>query len=250
VLALLEHPIDGSSMSRMDYGRSRIALTVVLFAAALLLPGCAKRFGGAWPFGEDQTAELKKYGPVPVQRVTAMQERAKKMAKASPEEQEAFAAEMARQMPNETDFNVRMAVIKIMGQMNAPSAKAILYAGMKDPEAEIRATCCEAWGQHPSPVTTRMLAEVLSGDTDLDVRMAAAKALSSAHDKGAIAALGRALEDPDPGMKYCVFESLRKVTGKKDVGDDLDKWREIAQRPDPPVEPPTKLANRQFQIFF
>jgi HEAT repeat protein len=232
----------------MDYGRSRTALAVLLLITALV-PGCAKRFGGAWPFGEDQTADLKKYGPVPLQRITTMQERAKKMAKASATEQESFAAEMARQMPNETDFNVRMAVIKIMSQMDAPSAKAILYAGMKDPEAEIRAACCIAWGKRPGPETTRMLAETLSGDTDQDVRMAAAKALSSAHDKEAVAALGRALEDADPGLQYCVFESLRNVTGKKEVGDDIKAWREIAQRPNPPVEAP-KLANRQFQIFF
>jgi len=232
----------------MDYGRSRIALAVALVTIGLLLPGCAKRFGGAWPFGEDQTAELKKYGPVPLQRITAMQERAKKMAKAAPEEQEMFAAEMARQMPNENDFNVRMAIIKIMGQMDAPSAKAILFAGMKDPEPEIRAACCESWGKHPSPETTRMLAETLSGDTELDVRMAAAKALSTAHDKDAVAALGRALDDPDPGMQYCVFESLRKVTGKR-VGDDVDAWKEIAARANPPIDQP-KLANRQFQIFF
>ncbi len=155
----------------------------MLISAALLLPGCAKRFGGQWPFGEDQTAELKKYGPVPLQRITEMQETRKKLAKAKPEEQEAFAAELARQIPNENDFNVRMAIIQIMGTLKAPSANAILFAGMKDPEPEIRSTCCESWGKRPGPESTRMLAEVLSGDTDLDVRMAAAKALAAPETK-------------------------------------------------------------------
>jgi len=57
--------LDGTSMSRVDYGRSRTALAIALVAALVALSGCAKRYGGAWPFGEDQTAELKKYGPVP-----------------------------------------------------------------------------------------------------------------------------------------------------------------------------------------
>ena len=231
----------------MDYGRRQSALVVFLCLAALVSSGCAKRYGGSWPFGEDQTAELKKYGPVPLQRITEMQERAKKMAKASPQEQEVFAAELARQMPNETDFNVRMAVIKIMGHMNAPSAHAILYAGMKDPEAEIRAACCESWGKSPGPETTRMLAETLSGDTDLDVRMAAAKALASAGDKEAVTALGRALDDPDPGMQYCAVVSLKKVTGK-DLGNDVSAWRQLAQRPDPPIHTKT-LASRMWQVF-
>jgi len=235
-------------MSRVDYGRSRTALAIALVAALVALSGCAKRYGGAWPFGEDQTAELKKYGPVPLQRITEMQERAKKLAKATPEEREAFAAELARQMPNENDFNVRIAVIKIMGTMNVPSANAILYAGLKDPEPEIRATCCEAWGKRPNADSTRMLAEVLTGDTDLDVRMAAAKSLSNTHSKEAVAALGRALDDPDPAMQYCVFESLRKVTGKS-IGDDAKAWREIAQRPNPPLYEP-KLAERTFNLIF
>jgi HEAT repeat protein len=233
-------------MSRMDYGRNRTALAVLL-AAALLLPGCAKRFGGSWPFGEDQTAELKKYGPAPLQRIQTMQEQAKKLAKAGPKEQEAFAAELARQMPNETDFNVRMAVIKILSRMNTPSANAVLYAGIKDPESEIRVACCEAWSKHPSPATTRMLAETLSGDTDLDVRMAAAKALSSAGDKEAVAALGRALEDPDPGLQYCAVASLKQVTGKN-LGNDVNAWQQLARQPDPPIHTKT-LASRMSQIF-
>jgi hypothetical protein len=236
-------------MSRMDNGFGRTALSVLLVSAALMLPSCAKRFGGAWPFGEDQTAELKKYGPAPVQRVQTMQERAKKLAKASPEEKEAFAAEMARQMPNENDFNVRLAVIKMLAQMDTPSARAVLYAGMKDPETEIRVKCCQAWTNKPSPETTHMLAEVLSGDTNLDVRMAAAKALSSARDKEAVAALGQALDDSDPGLRYCVMESLRYVTGKRSIGDNVEKWREIAKQPDPPIGN-QRLASRWFDLVF
>jgi HEAT repeat protein len=234
-------------MSRIIYGRRGTALTMLLLAAAITFGGCAKRYGGAWPFGEDQTAELKKYGPVPRQRIEAMQDRAKKMAKASPQEQEAFCNEMARQMPNETDFNVRMAVIKMLAHMDTPSAKAVMYAGMKDPEAEIRVACCEAWGKNPSPETTRMLAETLSGDTDLDVRMAATKALASAGDKEAVTALGRALEDSDPGLQYCAVASLKKVTGK-DLGNDVNAWRQLAQQPEPPVRTKT-LASRMGQMF-
>jgi hypothetical protein len=229
------------------YGRGVTAFAAALLIAAVLLPGCAKRFGGAWPFGEDQTAELKKYGPVPVQRITTLQERAKKLAKANPQEQEAFSAELARQMPNETDFNVRIAIIHILATFDTPSSKAVLYAGLKDPESEIRITCCEAWSKHPSAETSRMLAETLSGDTDLDVRMAAAKALSTAGDKQAVAALGRALEDSDPAMQYCAVNSLKQVTGKN-LGNDVNAWRQLAQQPDPPIHVQT-LASRLWQVF-
>jgi HEAT repeat protein len=227
--------------------RRRTALTIALLMATLALPGCAKRYGGAWPFGEDQTAALKKYGPVPLQRIEAMQERAKKLAKASKSEQEAFAAEMAKQMPSETDCNVRLAVIAMLSHMNTPSANAVLFAGLKDPETDVRVACCEAWSNRPGPESTRILAETLSSDTELDVRVAAAKALSGAGDREAVKALGTALEDPDPGLQYCAVASLKKVTGK-DLGNDVNEWRRLAQQPDPPLREKT-VAERLRQVF-
>jgi hypothetical protein len=234
-------------MSRTTIGHSRIALTVGLLIAALLLPGCAKRFGGTWPFGEDETAALKKYGPVPVQRIEELQARAKKISKGSPQEQEAFCAELARQMPKETDFNVRLAMIEILGHLNTASSNAVLYAGMKDPESDIRISCCEGWARHPGSPATRILAEALSGDTDMDVRRAAAKALASSNDKEAVVALGTALEDPDPALQYLAVNSLKKVTGKN-LGNDVNAWRQLAKLPDPPLREKT-LAERVRQVF-
>ncbi len=228
-------------------GWRRSALLAALLITALALPGCAKRYGGAWPFGEDQTAALKKYGPVPKQRIEVMQERAKKATKGSVAEQEAFAAEMAKQMPSETDCNVRMAVIDMLAHMDTPSAKAVLYAGLKDPETDVRVACCKAWSKHPGPDSTRILAEALSSDTDLDVRVAAAKGLASAGDREAVKALGAALEDPDPGLQYSAVASLRQVTGK-DVGNDVNEWRRLTEQPDPPVRE-RSLAERLRQVF-
>jgi HEAT repeat protein len=224
----------------------RFALVSVLFLA-LAGSGCAKRFGGAWPFGEDQTAQLQKYGPAPVQRIQAMQERGKKAAKGTPQEKEAFAAEMAKQIQNETDCNVRMAIVSMLGKLDTPSANAVLYAGLKDPEADVRVACCKAWGKRPSPEATRILAETLSGDTEHDVRMAAAKALATAGDKEAVTALGTALEDSDPAMQYVAVASLKNVTGKN-LGNDVNAWRELAKRPDPPLREKS-LAARLREIF-
>ena len=135
----------------------------------------------------------------------------------------------------------------VESKIDTPSSKMVLYAGLKDPENDIRVACCEAWGKQPSPEATRMLAETLSGDTDLDVRLAAAKALSHAGDKDAVKALGAALEDSDPAVQYCAVASLKEVTGKN-LGNDVKAWQELAKQPDPPVR--TKaLASRPWQIF-
>jgi HEAT repeat protein len=140
-----------------------------------------------------------------------------------------------------------LAVIAMLSHMNTPSANAVLFAGLKDPETDVRVACCEAWSNRPGPETTRILAETLSADTELDVRVAAAKALSGAGDREAVKALGTALEDPDPGLQYCAVASLKKVTGK-DLGNDVNEWRRLAQQPDPPLREKT-VAERLRQVF-
>ncbi len=157
---------------------SRYALVAALLAA-MALPGCGwhqHRFGGPWPFGSDETADLAKYGPVAVQRVQEIQSQAKKAAKQDAQQQEAFTADLAKRMQQETNCTVRLAIISTLTKFNTASANAVLYAGLKDPEADVRVACCEAWGKRPGPDATRLLSETLSSDTDHDVRMAAVKA--------------------------------------------------------------------------
>lgn len=234
-------------MSRFPFGRCRIALAFALMVAALALPGCARRFGGPWPFGQDQTEHLKTYGPVGVQRVNELRARAKKLRDAKPQEQEAFAAELAQKMKNESDILVRLAMIDILTQIKTPSADAVLYAGLQDPEIDIRVACCKAWQKRPSPEATGFLAETLASDTDVDVRLAAASALSAAEDPDAVKALGQALEDPDPAMQYVAVASMKSVTGK-DLGNDVNAWRQLAKQPDPPLRQKS-MAARLRQMF-
>lgn len=227
--------------------RSRIALVMLLLVVTVAPTGCARRFGGPWPWGQDQTADLAKYGPVAVQRIDKMKERAKQLKRGTAEEREAFAADLAKKMPNETDVLVRMAIVDALRNMDAPSAGAVLFAGLKDPEPDVRIACCEAWAKRPSAKATQMLAETLSSDTDKNVRMAAVKALASAKDPAAVRALGLALQDPDPALQYRAVASLKNVTGE-DLGNDVKAWQQLAQRPDPPVRTQT-LASRVRQVF-
>jgi HEAT repeat protein len=226
----------------------RLHLIVAIVLAAATLPGCARRFGGPWPFGTDQTEALKTYGPVGVQRIEELQTRAKKIRKANPQQQEAFAAELAQTIKTESDILIRLAIIDILTQLDdAPSAKEVLAAGLQDPEIDVRVACCKAWQKHPSPEATRLLAETLSSDTDVDVRLAAAQALSTAGDPNAVKALGQALEDSNPAMQFVAVASMKGVTGK-DLGNDVNAWRQLARQPEPPVREKS-LAERLRQIF-
>jgi HEAT repeat protein len=221
-------------MSRFQLGRFRFALLAAIAVASVSLTGCARRFGGPWPFGSDQTEHLKAYGPVGAQRVDEIKASAKKIRKASPQQQEAYAAEMAQKMQHEHDILVRMAMIDVLSTLDASSAQRVLFAGLQDPEVDIRVACCEAWQKRPGPETTRMLTETLRRDTSVDVRLAAVKALGAAGDKEAVQALGEALEDNDPAMQYVAMGSMKNVTGK-DFGNDVNEYRRLAKLPDPPL---------------
>jgi HEAT repeat protein len=234
-------------MSRFPLGPCRFVLFAALAVASVSLTGCARRFGGPWPFGSDQTQHLKTYGPVGAQRVEEIKASAKKIRKASPQEQEAYAADMAQKMKHEHDILVRMAMIDVLSTLDASSAQAVLCLGLQDPEVDIRVACCEAWQKRPRPETTRMLAETLRSDTNVDVRLAAAKALASAGDKDAVRALGEALDDNDPAMQYVAMNSMKTVTGK-DLGNDVNEYRRMAREPDPPLREKS-MAERLRQMF-
>ena len=50
-------------------------------------------------------------------------------------------------------------------------------------------------------------------------------------DKEALPVLAKALEDSDPAVQYRAVGALKKVSGR-DLGDDVNKWREWAADPD------------------
>jgi HEAT repeat protein len=86
----------------------------------------------------------------------------------------------------------------------------------------------------------------LRGDVDADVRLAAAKALGESKNPEAVAALGEALNDPDPAMQYHAMLSLQRVTGKN-LGNSVDRWQRYVKGAEP--EPTPSLAEQIRRLF-
>jgi len=63
------------------------------------------------------------------------------------------------------------------------------------------------------------------------VRLRALRELGQLGDKAAVPVLAKALEDPDPAVQYRAVGALKRVSGR-DLGDDVNKWREWAADPD------------------
>lgn len=216
----------------------------------LLAAGCASTKNSAWgdtwaKLSGKTAAEAGPQVETPKQRMEKMRQTAKKAPSMSPAEQEAEAVALARAIQHEDDPLMRVQIVRTVGAMNSPTATALMAAAAKDSDREVRIACCQAWAQHKGPDALRMLTGMLSSDTDVDVRLAAIRGLGELKDPSAIAALGTALEDPDPAMQYRAVQSLRQVTGK-DFGDDARVWRDFVQGANPPE---ASLATRLRRWF-
>lgn len=144
---------------------------------------------------------------------------------------------------------LRAAAVKALGEFTVPEANEGLRVALTDADAKVRKTACAAWGARGSEEALQRLAETLGTDTDLDVRIAAARELRRFEDPTAYQALGLALQDPDPALQYQAIESLREASGK-DYGNDLQAWQRFAQGQDPGPEHSPSVAQRLRELLY
>jgi HEAT repeat protein len=163
-------------------------------------------------------------------------------------------------MQSEQDPLVRIEIMRTLAGIPTETAAAVLRAGMKDSDPEVRVAVCQAWGKRAAPkkLTTesmsdrndaeaaaRILSEALAGDTNVDVRLAAARALGNVkNDPRAIGALGLALKDRDPALQVRAIASLKEISNK-DFGNDVGKWQQYVDSVAPPSpQQPKAVAER------
>ncbi|HEY2146874.1 MAG TPA: HEAT repeat domain-containing protein, partial [Pirellulales bacterium] len=207
--------------------RSPLLRIVLLFAAA---GGCTCGSTNGVPFWgskadkEEAAANLKKYGPIARERIALVKEEGKYAAKGSLDDKQKVSADLARMIQTEQDPLVRQEIMRTLGAIPTQTAAKVLADGMKDPEPLVRVAVCQAWGKRVAGANsagpaagadadsaTRMLSQALASDTNIDVRLAAARALGKVqNDPRAIGALGIALKDRDPALQVRAIASLKE----------------------------------------
>jgi HEAT repeat protein len=177
----------------------------------------------------------------PNERAARLQKLAEEVPKMDPARKGQTAAELTQMLKNEPDPVLRVDILRTLDLCGGPAADAMLRCALRgpDPDADVRSVACGLVGKHGGADTVKLLSDVLAGDIDKDVRMAAVRALGWTHDRTAVAAVAPALDDKDPAMQYCAVLALRKLTDR-DLGNDVDRWRAAIrdgslQRGDPPT---------------
>ena len=229
--------------------RSRTLLLSVA-GIVLLLPGCQLPtvpdlgLTDWWIYGSSDHKYYHLYGSIPASRIASIKQLGQNVDKRPIPDQERVMMELAQQIRTETDPLVRVAILDTVARYRVPLAGQIMRAGLRDQSKDVRIACCEAWGHRGGPEAVEALGAALSSDTDIDVRLAATRALGNVHEPGAVQALAVALEDrQDPALQFRAVQSLRSI-GPRDLGNDVDKWRQYAKNPQaPPPEGPS-LAQR------
>ncbi len=224
----------------------RSFLPIGCFLLASILSGCVDgRLGKAIsmnPFARGGPEE-KQYGPTPAQRMSELRDLGSRAKRLSPAEQEQQAADLSRRLQNEADPLLRARIVETLGAFKARSAVDGLRLALTDGDRHVRIAAVKAWERRATRESVNVLAETLASDTDVDVRLAATRALGSFQDRSAVRALGVALDDSDPALQYRAIESLRAASGR-DYGNDLQSWRQFAAGGNPPLPEKPSIARR------
>lgn len=222
-------------------------LKVYVLITVSLLVGCAQPSRpkvSQW-FSDTKTEEpdAAKLAGNPQARAERYKQLAADASGMTPEEQATVCAELADELSKADDPLVRLSILRTAGAFSTQAASGMLTAGMQDPDRDVRIECCGIWGVRGGPEAGRLLTEAVASDSNIDVRLAATRALGSlsSDDPHALEGLKIAVSDSDPAMQYRAVEALKRHTGQ-DYGNDVLAWREYLKTGVAPEAPAWSVA--------
>jgi HEAT repeat protein len=137
---------------------------------------------------------------------------------------------------------MRIELARALGELPTASAQAALAASLADENAQVRVVACKSLGRRPTAESLQALGMAVAGDSDLDVRIAAARQLGQFRDPAAAQALRPALDENDAALQGIAMQSLRRLTGQHQYANSVPAWREYLDGGNPTPPPPPTLA--------
>ena len=221
-------------------------LQAALLLGALLPAGAGCSNWLPWTTSEKAAKNAELYGPTANQRIKSLQADAKQAKEEGGGREIEFTRGLAEQVLGEHDARVRCEIVAVAGMFDTPAALSICKGAMQDPDDRVRTRACEVWRERGGPEAVQQLANRCRADRDLDVRLQAIRMLGEMENRAAIPVLADVLSDPDPAVQYRAVAALKAVSGR-DLGNDVNVWREWAA--DPGRVEPWSVAEAWRKLF-
>ena len=215
--------------------RSALFLLLALATTTLAI-GCQSV---SWPALGGIQKENTSYRTAAM-RTDAIRDMASQATGVDTPEQREIANQLARQIQVEPDPLVREAIVETIAKFRTPLASQVLVAGLQDADTTVRRKCCKALGSRGEVSAIPVLQRILESDENIDVRLAAVRALGGIESPQAVAALAVALDDRDPAIQFAGVQSMKSVSDQ-DFGGDVASWLQYAQQI-APISSPSALG--------
>lgn len=213
--------------------------------------GCAEAPFGLARLNPMLVEEWKKdeqYGPTFHTKMEELQALATAAPTLPPAEQQRLSAELQSMVRTEKNPLMIRQLVRTLAAFPTETSLDGLRLATEHSDPDVRVVACEGWRMKGGREGLEQLAKMLSSDTDVDVRIAAAREISAFKDPIAVQALGAALDDTNPALQHRAVQSLKLVTGR-DMGDNVAAWREyVASGGAKPVE--SVSWTEQLRSFF
>ena len=200
--------------------RSHAVVQLACLVGVVGLSGCA-----IWPWGgKERTTVI-----TPAMRVATIREIGPRARDADEAQQTSMCQQLAQQIQTEPDPIVRKTIQETIAEFKTPLADAVILAGLKDDDRDVRLTSCRLLAKRESVNVIGDLSLVAATDDDIDVRMAAVDALGNFKSTDAVKGIAVGLKDRDPAMNFAAMNAMKGASGE-DLGNDVQAWRQYASR--------------------
>lgn len=214
----------------------RLIMVVVAIATITQLTGCAD--GPLWkagkyvPWARNQWAAEEQIADTLFSRKRKMSEAVASVQGAPVEDQQRVAQTISEVVLRDPVLLLRLHGVDLLGKLNCPLAIETLRNASNDNNADIRIAAIKSWQRMSPEVAIPQFQNIIGTDTNIDVRLAATRALGNFNGQQAVSAVSLALDDNDPALQLRAAESLQRITGES-LGRDISQWQQYVNNVKP-----------------
>ena len=203
----------------------------LLWTTAMLVlaqTGCSEgilwRTGYLSPWARQKWADEEQIAPTLFTKREKLREMTRSVEGTDSGNQERVSQVLADVVRKDPIVLMRIEATELLANLRTKTATNALQAATNDPNQQVRLAAVRAWEMRGDEIAIDMLGKLVASDGDLDVRLAATRALGSFKNPLAAKALNAAISDPNPALQIRSARSLEKITGQK-LGDDVQAWQ-------------------------